>query len=227
VRLKGGCPSTFSRVGSELRALSAASIPHEMVPGVSSALAAPVLAGEGCHKSSFCLSCLPYCCLYLVAVDSTAVVLLASYMTAASTCGVIVMTGSWVVGCRQACMHIRYGCTVRALTSSNRASNHCLWHPNHFSITAGFPLTDAVLSTSYTVLTAHAPDKMEWSKYAQLDTIVLLMAASNLRVIMQHLLDTAWPPETPVSICPALQSAQSFRLGRAVWSCCLPIKAYS
>ncbi len=47
VRLKGGCPSTFSRVGSELRALSAASIPHEMVPGVSSALAAPVLAGEG------------------------------------------------------------------------------------------------------------------------------------------------------------------------------------
>lgn len=108
VRLKGGCPSTFSRVGSELRALSAASIPHEMIPGVSSALAAPVLAG--------------------------------------------------------------------------------------------FPLTDAALSTSYTVLTAHAPDQVEWSKYAQLDTIVLLMAASNLRVIMQHLLNTAWPSETPVAV---------------------------
>lgn len=46
VRLKGGCPSTFSRVASELRALTAAGIQHEMVPGVSSALAAPVLAGE-------------------------------------------------------------------------------------------------------------------------------------------------------------------------------------
>jgi len=91
-----------------MRALSAASIPHEMVPGISSALAAPVLAG--------------------------------------------------------------------------------------------FPLTEAVLSTSYTVLTAHAPDKVEWSKYAQLDTIVLLMAASNLRVIMQHLLNTAWPSETPVAV---------------------------
>ena len=99
-------------------------------------------------------------------------------------------------------------------------SAHCIKHLTHcFTINAGFPLTEAVLSTSYTVLTAHAPDKVEWSKYAQLDTIVLLMAASNLRVIMQHLLNTAWPSETPVSICPALQSAdcsQSLRLGHIV-----------
>ena len=91
-----------------------------------------------------------------------------------------------------------------------------------FTITAGFPLTDAVLSTSYTVLTAHAPDKVEWSKYSQLDTLVLLMAASNLRVIMQHLLNTAWPSDTPVSMYPVLQKAhcgQSSRLGCAVWSC--------
>lgn len=67
-------------------------------------------------------------------------------------------------------------------------------------MTAGFPLTDAMASTSYTVLTAHAPDKIEWAKYAELDTLVLLMAASNLRIIMQHLLDTAWNPETPVSM---------------------------
>lgn len=63
VRLKGGCPSTFSRVASELRALAAAGIPHEMVPGVSSALAAPVLAGEPCQprvhdKASFHDICL-------------------------------------------------------------------------------------------------------------------------------------------------------------------------
>ena len=36
----------FSRVGSEMQALQAAGIPYELVPGVSSALAAPLLAGE-------------------------------------------------------------------------------------------------------------------------------------------------------------------------------------
>ena len=56
VRLKGGCPSTFSRVGSELKALSAAGVPHEMVPGVSSALAAPVLAGAALLAHAFALS---------------------------------------------------------------------------------------------------------------------------------------------------------------------------
>lgn len=45
VRLKGGCPSVLARVGSELRALAAAGVPVELVPGVSSALAAPLLAG--------------------------------------------------------------------------------------------------------------------------------------------------------------------------------------
>ena len=46
VRLKGGCPSVFSRVGSEMQALQAAGVPYELVPGVSSALAAPLLAGQ-------------------------------------------------------------------------------------------------------------------------------------------------------------------------------------
>lgn len=46
VRLKGGCPSVFSRVSSELRALAAAGIAAELVPGVSSAIAAPLLAGN-------------------------------------------------------------------------------------------------------------------------------------------------------------------------------------
>ena len=45
VRLKGGCPSVFSRCSSELRALAAAGCPAELVPGVSSALAAPLFAG--------------------------------------------------------------------------------------------------------------------------------------------------------------------------------------
>jgi siroheme synthase len=46
VRLKGGCPSVFSRCSSELRALRDAHVPVELVPGVSSALAAPLLAGD-------------------------------------------------------------------------------------------------------------------------------------------------------------------------------------
>jgi uroporphyrinogen III methyltransferase/synthase len=45
VRLKGGCPSVFSRVASEARALAAAGVPFDLMPGVSSALAAPLLAG--------------------------------------------------------------------------------------------------------------------------------------------------------------------------------------
>lgn len=45
VRLHGGDPFVFGRGGEELDALIAAKVRHEIVPGVSSALAAPALAG--------------------------------------------------------------------------------------------------------------------------------------------------------------------------------------
>lgn len=45
VRLKGGDPSIFGRVGEEAETLAAADIPYEIVPGITASIAASSYAG--------------------------------------------------------------------------------------------------------------------------------------------------------------------------------------
>ena len=56
VRLKGGDPYIFGRGGEEAEALAAAKIPFEVVPGVSSIVAAPNYAGIPLTHRDFCSS---------------------------------------------------------------------------------------------------------------------------------------------------------------------------
>jgi len=45
VRLKGGDPFVFGRGGEEIRALAASNIPFRVIPGITSGIAAPAMAG--------------------------------------------------------------------------------------------------------------------------------------------------------------------------------------
>ncbi|MEO0826947.1 MAG: uroporphyrinogen-III C-methyltransferase [Cyanobacteria bacterium J06635_15] len=108
VRLKSGDPFVFGRTTSEIQALKAAGCVFEVVPGLSSALAAPLLA------------------------------------------------------------HI--------------------------------PLTDLALSHSFTVLTAHDVNQIDWATMARLQTLVILMGSRHLATITQTLMGYGMRSGMPIAI---------------------------
>ncbi|MGD1808356.1 uroporphyrinogen-III C-methyltransferase [Dapis sp. BLCC M126] len=108
IRLKGGDPFIFGRAASEIQALIEAGCEFEVVPGISSALAAPLLAN--------------------------------------------------------------------------------------------IPLTDAVMSRTFLVLTAHDIEALDWEKISQIETLVILMGGKNLGEIVHQLLRHERTPQTPVAI---------------------------
>lgn len=108
IRLKTGDPFIFGRTTSEIQALRNAGINYEVIPGISSAIAAPLFAS--------------------------------------------------------------------------------------------IPLTDAVLSRSFTVLSAHEPDTIDWAIFAPLDTLVILMGARSLPQIVTALVHQNRSTETAIAV---------------------------
>lgn len=108
VRLKSGDPFIFGRSQSEIQALKEANCHFEVVPGLSSALAAPLLAG--------------------------------------------------------------------------------------------IPLTDPVLSSCFTVVSAHDPATLDWQTLTQIETLVILMGGQNLPEIIREFRKAGRSPRTPIAI---------------------------
>ena len=108
IRLKGGDPFIFGRAAPEIQALIKAGCEFEIVPGISSALAAPLLAN--------------------------------------------------------------------------------------------IPLTDAIMSRAFVILTAHDIKVLDWKTISQIETLVILMGAKNLSEIVHQLLKHQRTPQTPVAI---------------------------
>lgn len=65
---------------------------------------------------------------------------------------------------------------------------------------AGIPLTHPELSRCFTILTAHAPEELEWRTLSRIDTLVILMAGHRLPEIALHLQDYGRSPQTPVAV---------------------------
>ena len=65
---------------------------------------------------------------------------------------------------------------------------------------AGIPLTDPVMSRCFAVMSAHAPDELDWEALVQIETLVILMGGSNLREIIHQLQRHGRSHQTPTAI---------------------------
>lgn len=65
---------------------------------------------------------------------------------------------------------------------------------------AGIPLTDAQVSGSFAVMSGHAPQRINWSAMAQLETLVILMGTQTLATIVERLLQHGKEPTCPIAI---------------------------
>ncbi|MEO1376056.1 MAG: uroporphyrinogen-III C-methyltransferase [Cyanobacteria bacterium J06635_10] len=65
---------------------------------------------------------------------------------------------------------------------------------------AGIPLTDAVMSRCFAVLSAHQPDNLDWEALSRLDTLVILMGGQHLSEIIHQLIKYGKNKSTAVAI---------------------------
>lgn len=116
VRLKGGCPSLFSRAASEIAALASAGVPFELIPGVTSASAAAANASIPLTRGT------DFAAVIVVSAHKAEAVAWAAYGPAAASTLVVLMGGrairEVVAGCMGAgwpeCTRV---CSAAACTS--------------------------------------------------------------------------------------------------------------
>ncbi len=66
---------------------------------------------------------------------------------------------------------------------------------------AGIPLTERGVSRAFAVLTGHCEKEapVDWTRYARIDTLVILMGVRNRVAIAQGLIDAGRSPEEPAA----------------------------
>ena len=96
---------------------------------------------------------------------------------------------------------------------------HCMYHviPGISTVTgaatlAGIPLTDRDWGRTIGVFTAHAPEDLDWSALARMDTLVGLMGVGHLAIIQMKLLQNGRSPDTPVALVH-----RAGQVGQRVW----------
>lgn len=73
---------------------------------------------------------------------------------------------------------------------------------------ADIPLTDAVLSRCFAVLSAHQPEALDWEALARIDTLAILMGGRHLATIVQQLQRYGKSYQTPVAVIRACGQTQ-------------------